>query len=91
MPNPRATGAAMTLDLVEPGQTVWIVTLEGDAGLVQRLLEFGLLEGDAIEVIGRAPLGDPIEIRCGQSRLSLRRREAVAVTVSPVNSGRPLA
>ncbi len=55
----------------------------GDPALVQRLYEMGLLEGDTVEVIGVAPLGDPIEVRIGGTRLSLRRREAAAVTLSP--------
>jgi Fe2+ transport system protein FeoA len=31
-----------------------------------------------------APLGDPIEIRIGQTHLSLRRAEATQVLVSPL-------
>ena len=34
-----------------------------------------------MEVIARAPLGDPIEIRFGNSRLSLRLAEAANLTV----------
>ena len=54
--------------------------VEGD--LVQRLLEMGLLEGEEIEVLGFAPLGDPMEIRLRDYRLSLRRSEAARVTVT---------
>src|SRR4051812_11540411 len=39
-----------------------IVRIDGSDHLTQRLLEFGLLEGDQIEIIGVAPLGDPLEI-----------------------------
>lgn len=49
---------------------------------MQRLMEMGLFEGEEIEVIALAPLGDPIEIRLGDSRLSLRRGEAARVHVS---------
>ena len=45
----------------------------GEPGLVQRLYEFGLLEGEKVELIALAPLGDPIEIRLGNTRLSLRK------------------
>jgi ferrous iron transport protein A len=41
----------------------------------------GLLEGEEIEVIGVAPLGDPLEVRVRDYRLSLRRREAARVLV----------
>ena len=50
--------------------------------LVQRLLEMGLLEGDEIEVVGFAPLGDPMEVRLRDYRLSLRRSEAAHIAVT---------
>ena len=64
-----------------PGQRGQILALTGDPVLVGRLMEMGVLEGDEIELIGFAPLGDPLEIRLGDSRLSLRRREAAHVEV----------
>ena len=70
-----------SLDQLRPGQRGRIVTLEGGDALVQRLLEMGLLEGEEVEVVGFAPLGDPLEIRLGDYRLSLRRREAARVQV----------
>ena len=70
-----------TLADLSPGQRAEIVSLAGDPALVQRLYEFGLLEGERVEVVARAPLGDPIEIRVGNSRLSLRKAEAAYVTV----------
>jgi ferrous iron transport protein B len=44
----------------------------------------GLLEGEEVEVVGFAPLGDPMEIRLPDYRLSLRRTEAARVAVSPL-------
>lgn len=70
-----------TLADLSPGQSAEIVSLAGPAALVQRLYEMGLLEGERVEVVARAPLGDPIEIRFGNSRLSLRKAEAAFVTV----------
>lgn len=70
-----------TLADLSPGQSAEIVSLAGDPALVQRLYEFGLLEGETVEVIARAPLGDPIEICFGNSRLSLRKAEAANITV----------
>jgi len=71
-----------TLDKLRPGQQAAIVSLAGEPGLVQRLYEFGLIEGETIEVLALAPLGDPIEIRLGNSRLSLRKAEASGISVS---------
>ncbi len=56
--------------------------MHGSDGLAQRLYEMGFLEGEEVEVIGFAPLGDPMEIRLRDYRLSLRRTEAARITVS---------
>ena len=72
----------MTLDQLAPGDVATVESLAGEAGLVQRLYEIGLFEGEAVEVVAFAPLGDPVEVRVGATRLSLRKREAAAVTVS---------
>ncbi len=47
----------------------------------QRLLEMGLVKGTSVELIRYAPMGDPIEVKVGGYRLSLRRLEAEAVIV----------
>jgi ferrous iron transport protein A len=70
-----------TLDQLQTGQRAAIEALEGSDGLTQRLLEMGLLEGEEVEIVGFAPLGDPMEIRVRDYRLSLRRREAARITV----------
>ena len=71
-----------TLDTLKPGERAMILSIDGNPGLVQRLYEMGLLEGEPIEFIGRAPLGDPIEIRVGNTRLSLRKSDAAGVRVT---------
>jgi ferrous iron transport protein A len=72
------------LDQLPQGQRASIEAVHGDDGIVQRLLEMGLLPGEEIEVIGFAPLGDPLEIRIRDYRLSLRRSEAARVIVQTV-------
>jgi len=71
----------MTLDQLTLGQRCRVESLKGDDMLLQRLLEMGLLEGEEVEVIAVAPLGDPVEIRLRDYRLSLRRQEAARVAV----------
>jgi ferrous iron transport protein A len=73
-----------SLDELGVGQRGCIQSISGSGALVQRLLEMGLLEGEPVEVVGFAPLGDPMEIRLRDYRLSLRRREAACITVSVV-------
>jgi ferrous iron transport protein A len=70
-----------TLDQLRLGQHGRVTALNGDDAIVQRLCEMGLLEGESVEVIAFAPLGDPIEIRLRDYRLSLRRKEAARVQV----------
>ena len=71
-----------SLDQLRVGQRARIQVLSGIDSLLQRLMEMGLLEGEEIEVLAIAPLGDPVEIRVRDYRLSLRRREAASVAVS---------
>ena len=73
-----------SLDRLCPGQRGRIVALRGDAAVVGRLMEMGMLEGDEVELIAFAPLGDPLEVRLGDYRLSLRRSEAARVEVEPL-------
>jgi ferrous iron transport protein A len=76
--------ATITLDQVRVGQRVRVASVNGDDAIVQRLLEMGLLDGEELEVIGFAPLGDPMEIRLRDYRLSLRRNEAARIRVTPL-------
>jgi ferrous iron transport protein A len=76
-----------TLDQLRPGQRGCILAVDGADGLVQRLMEMGLLEGEWVEVVGIAPLGDPIDVRLGDYRLSLRRSEAARVRLEDLPTG----
>ena len=71
----------MTLDQLQEGQRARIECLLGDDLVLQRLMEMGVLENEEIEVVGFAPLGDPMEIRLRDYRLSLRRGEAARIRV----------
>lgn len=73
-----------TLEQLPVGARARVEGLAGGDALVQRLFELGVMEGETVEVVGRAPLGDPLEIRLGNTRLSLRRSEAAAVRVTPL-------
>jgi ferrous iron transport protein A len=61
-----------------------ILRLDGDTGAVRRLMELGLVPGTRVEVLRRAPLGDPIELRLREIHLSLRRSEAAYIHVEDV-------
>ncbi|HWG47733.1 MAG TPA: FeoA family protein [Gemmataceae bacterium] len=70
-----------SLDQLRPGQRGRITAIQGEDALMQRLMEMGLFEGEEVEVVSLAPLGDPLEIRLGDYRLSLRRVEAARVQI----------
>lgn len=70
-----------TLNDLRPGQSAAILSITGAPALVQRLYEFGLFEGETVEFVATAPLGDPIEIRTGNTRLSLRKSEAAGIQI----------
>ncbi|MBY0230138.1 MAG: ferrous iron transport protein A, partial [Gemmataceae bacterium] len=63
------------------GKSAIIRAISAPPALGQRLMEMGLLEGDRVEMLAVAPLGDPLELRVGDYRLSLRRSEAASVEV----------
>jgi ferrous iron transport protein A len=71
-----------TLDKLRIGQRARVAAMAGSDALAQRLYEMGILEGEEVEVLGFAPLGDPMEIRLRDYRLSLRRTEAARITVT---------
>jgi len=70
-----------TLDTLGENQRARIIEVEGDDGIAVRLLEMGLTEGEEIELLGFAPLGDPIEFFVRGYRISLRKSEARRVQV----------
>jgi ferrous iron transport protein A len=68
-------------DLQEIGQRGRIIDVIGNDAVALRLMEMGLIDGEDIELIGFAPLGDPVEFLVRGYRLSLRRAEAARVTI----------
>lgn len=47
-------------------------------------MEMGLIEGAHVEVVGRAPLGDPLQLRVGDYELSVRCDEAELIDVAEI-------
>lgn len=74
----------MTLAQLTVGQRARIVEVIGDGAVSVRLMEMGLTDGEEIELLGRAPLGDPLEFLIRGYRLSLRKTEARCVEVEPL-------
>lgn len=75
----------MTLSELQIGEKGLIADVVGSDGVAARLLEMGLLPGETIEVIGRAPMGDPTEYSVVGYRISLRKVESARVQVDKVS------
>ena len=69
------------LDELAQGESAMIVEIVGDDVIASRLMEMGLIEDEPITLIGRAPMGDPIEYSVQGYRISLRKNESTRVIV----------
>ncbi len=58
-----------------------VAAVEGDADVRRRLLEMGFCNGATVEVVRRAPMGDPIEFYLRGYYLSLRGEQARHVKI----------
>ncbi len=79
--------SSVTLDTLPPGSRARIIHLEGKGAARRRLLDMGLVPGAEIEVIRKAPLGDPIDFKVKDYHLSFRRAEAEMIQVEPLEEG----
>lgn len=64
-----------------PGDRGRVIEVAGEADTARRLMDLGMTRGTAVEVVRRAPLGDPVEVRVRGFMLTLRRAEAEHITV----------
>ena len=69
------------LSELEPGERGTVKKVAGDADAARRLMEMGLMRGTGVEVVRRAPLGDPLEVKVRGFMLTLRRSEAEHIEV----------
>ena len=83
---PLPQTAPTTLNRFAPGAHVRVLEVAGPLAVRRRLLEMGLCPGVAVEVLRRAPLGDPLEVRVRGYLLSLRLDQATQVTVAAIDS-----
>ncbi len=74
----------MKLSDIEIGGRAVIVKVAGHGGFRRRLVEMGFIKGKVVEVLNRAPLGDPIEYSVTGYNVSLRLSEAEKIEVITV-------
>ena len=81
-PDGDALATSRTLDELKAGERGVIVDLQCPPAVARRLMELGLVPGTPIELVRRAPLGDPIEVAVRGVRLSVRRVEAHQIHIA---------
>jgi ferrous iron transport protein A len=72
-----------TLSQLARGESARVVAVAGGGSMAVRLLEMGLTPGTMIQLVKRAPFGDPLEVRVRGCHVSLRAAEAAQVRVMP--------
>jgi len=82
-PSVFGNGSSTGLDRLEVGARASVESVSGERSVRRRLLEMGLCQGVEVELLRRAPFGDPIELRVRGYLLSLRADQARLVTVAP--------
>ncbi len=70
-----------TLKDIKPGLQARIFCHHSRGPIRQRLLDLGFVPQTKIEVLRRAPLGDPIECRVANYKVALRKSEAELIEV----------
>lgn len=70
-----------TLDLFAIGESGVVKTVVGEGKIKRRLFDMGITPGAEVYMRKKAPLGDPIEITLRGYELTLRKTEAVCVTM----------
>ena len=70
-----------TLDTFAIGENGIVKSVSGEGKIKRRLFDMGITPGAEIYMRKRAPLGDPIQITVRNYELTLRKTEAVCVTM----------
>ncbi len=71
----------MNLAQMNPGESGRILGVGNVGAMRRRLADMGAVKGTKVQVVKRAPLGDPIEVKLKGYSLTLRKQEAAAIDV----------
>ena len=75
--------SGVSLDSLRPGRSASVVGVDGSSPAGERLLDLGFVPGTSVEILKRAPLGDPVIYGLRGYRICLRATEAGLVRVRP--------
>lgn len=71
----------VNLRRLQPGQKARITQVSAQGELGRRIRDMGLVPGTSVEVVGVAPLRDPVALRLTGFTLALRNSEADYISV----------
>ena len=72
---------------LEPGDKCKVTHVGGSGGERRRMMDMGIVRGSRIEVVRKAPMGDPVEFLLRGYNLTLRKEEAEVVRVEVKEGG----
>lgn len=80
------TATTINLRRLQVGQRARIVSIGAQGELGRRIRDMGLVPGCELEIMGRAPLKDPVALRLMGFTLTLRNNEADHIGVEILNN-----
>ena len=72
---------SINLRSLVPGQKANILKINAAGELGRRIRDMGLVPGTQLEVVGKAPLRDPVALRIEGTTIALRNSEADHILV----------
>ncbi|MCM1128359.1 MAG: ferrous iron transport protein A [Alistipes senegalensis] len=72
----------INLRQMQIGETATVTSITAQGELGRRIRDMGLVPGATVEIIGRAPLKDPVALQLQGFTLTLRNNEADWITVT---------
>ena len=77
---------AKSLATLRPGEAAVVTGFSGDLTSDPRLLEMGLILGAIVQVVKRAPFGDPIQLFVRGFHLAVSKSVAASIFVRSLSS-----
>ena len=79
-------GTPVSLRTLQVNQRAVIRSIKASGELGRRIRDMGLIPGTEVQVVGKAPLRDPVALRLKGFTLTLRNNEADHIAVEVVES-----
>ena len=77
---------AASLRALRTGQCATVTNISAESEMGRRIRDMGLIPGVKVQVVGRAPLHDPVALRLMGFTLVLRNNEADFIDIIPEES-----